>query len=63
LYLAKKAEKQSGDNQVVKYVVKCAECFLALLEKICDYINASAYAYQAVSGDSFCTSAWNAFML
>lgn len=41
----------------------CAECILHCLEKICDYINASAYAYMAVTGDSFCTSAWNGFLL
>jgi hypothetical protein len=33
------------------------------IEKICDYINKSAYAYMAVSGDSFITSAWNGFLL
>ena len=63
MYLARKLEKQSGENPVVKAVVRCAECILMLIEKICDYINSSAYAYQAVSGESFCTSAWNAFLL
>lgn len=62
-YLAKQAEKQSGDNQVVKYAVRAAECVLACIEKICDYINQSAYAYMAVSGDSFCSSALSAFIL
>lgn len=63
LYLAKEAQKQSGDNAVVKGIVRAAECVLACIEKICDYINQAAYAYQAVSGDSFCSSAWNAFLL
>lgn len=36
---------------------------LKCLEKICDYINKSAYAYMAVSGDNFCSSAWNGFLL
>lgn len=44
-------------------MVRCGECVLACIEKICDYINDSAYAYQAVTGDSFCIAAWNAFML
>jgi hypothetical protein len=39
MYLAKEAEKQSGDNAVVKGVVRCAECVLACIEKVCDYIN------------------------
>lgn len=63
MYLARQAEKQSGENPAVKAVVRCAECVLMCIEKICDYINSSAYAYQAVSGESFCTSAWNAFLL
>jgi hypothetical protein len=63
LYLAEQAEKQSGDNVVVKNMVRCAQCVLACIEKVCDYINQAAYAYQAVSGDSFCSSAWNAFLL
>lgn len=36
---------------------------MACIEKIVDYINKSAYAYMAITGDSFCTSAWNGFML
>ena len=63
LYLAKQAEKQSGNNPVVKYVVACANCVLQCIEKICDYINSAAFSYMAVSGDSFCTSAWNGFLL
>lgn len=45
MYAAQAAEKQSGDNAAVKNMVKCAECILACIEKICDYINDSAYAY------------------
>jgi len=63
MYLARQAEQQSGDNPVVKGIVRCAECILACIEKICNYINESAYAYQACAGGSFCSSAWNAFLL
>lgn len=63
VYLAQQAEKASGDNQAVKLLVKVASCILACIEKICDYINESAYAYMAVSGDNFCMSAWNGFLL
>ena len=38
-------------------------CYLTFLEKITDYINESAYAYMAVSGEGFCMSAWNGFLL
>jgi choline transporter-like protein 2/4/5 len=44
-------------------IVTCGNCCLACIEKICDYINVSAYCYMAVSGDSFCDSAWDGFLL
>lgn len=63
VYVCKQIEKSSGENPVVKLALKCANCYLMCLEKICDYINESAFAYMAVSGDSFCSSAWNGFLL
>ena len=63
VYMAQQAENASGDNQAVKMLVKVAECVLACIEKICDYINESAYAYMAVTGENFCSSAWNGFLL
>merc|ERR1712224_1131429 len=50
-------------NAVVKGIVACANCCLACIEKICDYINNLAFAYMAVSGESFCESAWHGFLL
>jgi hypothetical protein len=63
LYMAKQAEKASGDNQAVKIVVAIGECCLKCLEEVCDYINSHAYAYMAVSGQNFCSSAWDGFLL
>lgn len=63
MYLAQQAQKASGDNVAVRIIVGCANCCLKCLEKVVDYLNKSAYAYMAVSGDSFCTSAWNGFLL
>lgn len=61
--MAKKAEQLSGDNGAVKCLVKCADCILGCIEKICDYLNEAAYCYMAVTGDSFLMSAWNGFLL
>lgn len=63
VYAAKKAEKMSGENKCVKIIVACGACYLKCLEKICDYINKAAFAYMAVTGDGFCFSAWNGFLL
>jgi len=62
-YIARKAEESSGDNFAVKAIVRCAECVLWCIEKICDYINSSALAYQAVTGEDFCESAWKMLLL
>jgi hypothetical protein len=48
---------------MVKCFVRCATCILECIEKICDYINTAAYCYIAVVGGSFCTGAWEAFLL
>ena len=61
--LAEQAQNASGDSTVVKIIIKVGECCLKCIEKIVDYINTMAYGYIAVSGDSFCTSAWNGFLL
>ena len=44
-------------------MVKTAELILACFEKVTDYINNAAFAYMAVSGEGFCVSSWNAFLL
>ena len=56
-------EKTGGDNRVAQAVVACAQCCLKCIEKVCDYINVSAYSYQAVTGKNFCLCAWEAFLL
>lgn len=43
--------------------MRCATCILECLEKICDYVNTSAFCYIAVTGGSFCSGAWEAFLL
>lgn len=63
LVIAEYASQASGNNKVVKIVVNIANCCINCVEKICDYINKAAYSYMAVSGDGFCKSAWNGFLL
>jgi hypothetical protein len=60
---AEAAAKQGGDNAAVKTIVACALCLIKCLEETVDYINKTAYAFMAVSGESFCTSAMNGFIL
>ena len=63
MVVAEYAATASGENKMVKVIIRIAECYITCLEKVCDYINKSAYCYMAVSGDGFCKSAWNGFLL
>jgi hypothetical protein len=63
LYIAKTAAKASGENPAIKCLIACGDCILRCIEKVCDYLNTAAFAYMAISGDSFCSSAWNGFLL
>lgn len=62
-YFAEQARKASGDNAAVKIIICIGDCILRCIEGIVDYISKNAYAYMAVTGDNFCTSAWNGFLL
>ena len=41
----------------------CGACYVGCCETVIEYISSQGYAYMAVSGDSFCTSCWNGFLL
>ena len=60
---AKKAALLGGKGTCVRCCIRCGECYLYCLEKICDYINATAYAQMAVTGEPFLKAAWSGFML
>lgn len=63
LILAEKAYKATGDSPFTRCMVCCGGCVMKVLETACDYINKTAYSYMAVSGESFCSSAWCGFLL
>jgi hypothetical protein len=68
VYLAKKAVAATGGEdtcwgKVAKCLICIGDCVLRCIEKIADYINNVAFAYQAVTGDWFCIAAKNGFFL
>lgn len=63
LYISQYLEEAIGEDSSVAFIFKCAACIVDCLERICDYINESAFCYMAVKGDSFCTSALSALLL
>jgi len=54
---------ESRGNGSANAAGKCIMCCLQCIEDAVDYLNLIAFANMAVSGDSFCTSAWNGFIL
>jgi len=56
-------EKDSFWGKIVMCMIKCADCILACIEKIVDYINNAAFAYMAITGKNFCSSAWDGMLL
>merc|ERR1719263_1808756 len=59
---AANSAKEDGDG-VAKLVACIAQCLMACLEAIIEHLSNLAYACMAISGDSFCESAWNGFIL
>jgi len=61
--LADAAEEGDGASGAGAVFACCARCCVSCLENLIEYLNTTAYAYMAVSGDNYCTSAWNGFLL
>jgi hypothetical protein len=57
------AERKSGNNAIVLLVACLLRCFVSCLESLIEYLNATAYAFMSISGDPYCKSAWNGFLL
>lgn len=56
-------QKGGEANVVTQVLLCCAKCLVRCLESFVEYLNKTSYAYMAVSGDSYCKSAWNGFLL
>jgi len=41
----------------------CLKCCLKMVEELIEYLNKVAYAYMAITGNKYCSSAWNGFLL
>merc|ERR1711998_732274 len=57
------AEEKGGENGIVVLIGCLLKCCVGCLESLIEYLNTTAYAFMAVSGDSYCKSAWNGFLL
>jgi len=62
-YVSKKMEKASGDNKAVKAMICCIRCCLDCFDRLMRYLTRNAYIYMVISGEGFCSSALNSFIL
>jgi len=63
-YIQKQAEaNKASENKVVKFMLKCAQCYLACFERCIKFLNRNAYIQIALTGKSFCGAAKDAFFL
>jgi choline transporter-like protein 2/4/5 len=62
-YVAKKIDDASGGNKFTKCLLCCIRCCLDCFDRFMRYLTRNAYIYMAISSESFCSSALNAFIL
>jgi hypothetical protein len=63
-FIVETLAEADGEGDRVKKLIACiAKCCMACLESLIEHLTNTAYAYMAVSGDSFCESAWNGFII
>lgn len=62
-YIQNQLEKSSGKSKTVKLVGDCLRCCLDCFHRFIKFINENAYIQMALTGESFCSSAVNAFVL
>ena len=63
-YLKQQLQQAGGEsNTALKYGLLAVNCLMACFERFVKYITRNAYIMCAINGDSFCTSAFNAFRL
>jgi hypothetical protein len=62
-YYAKKVEKMSGDNPMVKFLLCIARCVIWCLDACVKFISENAYIQVAINGVSFCEGAKNGFFM
>ena len=62
-YVAKKVQDASGNNAFTRGLLCCIRCCLDCFDRFMRYLTRNAYIYMAISSESFCSSALNAFIL
>eukprot|EP00828_Plagiopyla_frontata_P009593 TRINITY_DN1495_c0_g1_i2.p1 TRINITY_DN1495_c0_g1~~TRINITY_DN1495_c0_g1_i2.p1 ORF type:complete len:641 (+),score=63.83 TRINITY_DN1495_c0_g1_i2:43-1923(+) len=63
-YIQKQCESSKlSENKLVQCVLRCAQCYVACLERFIEFLNKNAYIQIALSGKGFCGAAKDAMCL
>merc|ERR1719464_242023 len=62
-YVGEKVVDSVGGNGCTRCLLGYIRCCLDCFDRFIRYLNRNAYIYMALSGESFCSSAINAFLL
>ena len=62
-YIGEKVMDAAPGNGCTKCLVACIHCCLDCFDRFLRFLTRNAYIYMALSGESFCSSALNAFVL
>ena len=61
--LGDSVEKAAPENIATRCLVACFRCYLDCFDRFIRFLNMNAFIYLAISNESFCSSALNAFIL
>lgn len=63
-YFLNEADKMRNSDNPVNVCLGYCICYCCIpLEGLTEYLGKSAYAYCAITGNSYCQSAWNSFLV
>lgn len=62
-YIANKLRDASGDNGCTKFLICCMQCCINCFDRFIKFITRNAYIYIAITSNSFCHSAIDAFIM
>lgn len=62
-YIDNKLSGAKEQSSVIQYVSMCCRCFLDCFHRFIKFLNTNAYIQIALTGENFCPSAMNAFVL
>ena len=62
-YVGEKMIDATGNNGCTRCLIGCIRCCLDCFDRFIRYLNRNAFIYMALTGESFCSSALNAFIL